>query len=432
MDNVTQQPNAAMTPNGAKQERPQQVTILGSTGSIGTSTLAVLALHAKRFEVFAITANESVAKLYEQCLQFSPKYAVLRNQVAATNLRGRLAASGSSTEVLEGEGGLKQVASDDGVDTVMAAIVGSAGLSATMAAVKAGKKVLLANKESLVMAGSLFMQAVEESGATVLPIDSEHNAIFQCLPLFKRDQVSNVGRQSDSDQGRCSDAGLLSIGVKKILLTGSGGPFRTLPLDKFSEVTPEQACAHPNWDMGRKISVDSATMMNKGLELIEACWLFDCKPDMIDIIIHPQSVVHSMVEYQDGSVLAQLGFPDMRTPIAHALAWPDRMDSGVASLNWSELSQLSFEAPDSNRFPALSLAQSAASEGRNAPLVLNAANEVAVEAFLANRLRFDQIPVLVAELLEKIPSEEPQSFTDVEAMDIRARALAKEWLGEHC
>ncbi len=381
----------------------ERVTVLGSTGSIGLSTLDVLARHPESFEIYALTANSSVDTLLEQALAHRPRYLVLRDEASAEDLQRRLRAAGCDSQVLCGESGLCQVAAE--ADTVMAAIVGAAGLLPTLAAVEAGAKVLLANKESLVMAGRLFMDAVAASGATLLPIDSEHNAIFQCMPGVHRD-------------------GLDAQGVRRILLTGSGGPFRQRSLDSLANVTPDEACAHPNWSMGRKISVDSATMMNKGLELIEACWLFHCPPQRIDVVVHPQSVIHSMVEYVDGSVLAQMGQPDMRTPIAHALAWPKRMDSGVASLDLILQSRLDFEAPDDQRFPCLQLARAAAEAGGTASASLNAANEVAVEAFLDQRLPFLAIPRLLERVMEMVTSVEPQSLVDVQTADAQARERA--------
>jgi len=382
----------------------QQLTVLGATGSIGVSTLDVVARHPDRYAIFALTANSSWQTLAEQCAVHRPRYAVMANSSQASLLSAELTRLKCDTEVLSGLEALEQVASHDDVDSVMAAIVGAAGLLPTLAAVKAGKKVLLANKEALVMAGGLFTRAVVDSGATLLPIDSEHNAIFQCLPSH-----------FESMQG---------AGVRKILLTASGGPFRQTPLDALRRVTPDQACAHPNWSMGRKISVDSASMMNKGLELVEACWLFNCSPEKIDIVIHPQSVIHSMVEYLDGSVLAQLGNPDMRTPIAHALAWPERIESGVGSLDIIATARLDFEAPDLDRFPCLRLAIEAAEAGRTAPAILNAANEVAVEAFLDKRIRFDQIPNIIESTLQSIPLTEPVRLDVVQDADRQARALA--------
>jgi 1-deoxy-D-xylulose-5-phosphate reductoisomerase len=388
----------------------QSVTVLGSTGSIGVSTLDVLARHPERYSVYALTANHSVDALFKQIEIFSPSYAVLADTTLAQAFAIRLAEAGLTTVVLSGEAGLCAVARE--ADVTMAAIVGAAGLMPTMAAVEAGKKVLLANKEALVMAGPLFMDAVERYGATLLPIDSEHNAIFQCLP--NRSQTD--GRKENP----------FSNGVQRILLTGSGGPFRTRPLDELSGVSPDQACAHPNWSMGRKISVDSATMMNKGLELIEACWLFHTDASKIDIVVHPQSVIHSMVEYIDGSVLAQLGNPDMRTPIAHALAWPERIASGVGGLDIIMQARLDFEAPDEQRFPCLRLAREAARRGGTAPAVLNAANELAVEAFLDGRLSFVDIATVIEEVMCKVEIVEPQSLADVQQADIESRRCAME------
>jgi len=388
----------------AGSDTMQQLTILGATGSIGVSTLDVVARHPDRFRVYALSGNSRIAELAEQCRCFKPTFAVVADVDAAGQLRERLHSWGLNTEVLWGVEGLCQVSSAKAVDVVMAAIVGAAGLLPTLAAARAGKKVLLANKESLVMGGQLFMDTVQKSGAILLPIDSEHNAIFQCLPQG----------YDPAEKG----------GVRKILLTASGGPFRNIPLDDLSSVTPDQACAHPNWQMGRKISVDSATMMNKGLELIEACWLFGLSPDEIDVVIHPQSVIHSMVEYVDGSVLAQLGNPDMRTPIAHALAWPERIDSGVASLDIIATARLDFGAPDLQRFPCLGLAMRAAKEGGSAPAVLNAANEVAVQGFLQERLSFIDIARIVAETLEKHEVAELESLEHVQQVDTEAREVA--------
>lgn len=392
----------------------QAVTILGSTGSIGVSTLDVLARHPERYRVFALTADRQWQLLATQCLQHRPNYAVVGNATAARELSLALRDQGCTTEVLVGTDALAQVAAHADTDTVMAAIVGAAGLLPTLAAVKAGKKVLLANKEALVMAGGLFTRAVAEHGAVLLPIDSEHNAIFQCLPNHRADYLSD---------------GLGSSGVRKILLTASGGPFRNTPLNELAAVTPEQACAHPNWRMGQKISVDSATMLNKGLELIEACWLFNTSPAQIEVVIHPQSVIHSMVEYVDGSVLAQLGNPDMRTPIAHALAWPERIVSGVASLDMIALGRLDFSAPDYDRFPCLLLAQQAAAAGGTAPAILNAANEVAVAAFLQRSLGFDRIHQVIDTVLQRLPLTEPDTLGAVQTADSQARALAHDIIG---
>ena len=382
----------------------QMLTILGATGSIGISTLDVVALHPDRFRVFALSCHSNVIDLAEQCRQFKPRYAVASDPTKVDQLKQLLEKNCANTEVLSGVEGLCQIATDPDVDTVMAAIVGAAGLLPTLEAAKKGKRVLLANKESLVMAGPLFMNAVKQGGATLLPIDSEHNAIFQCLPS------DYSSKEKD--------------GVRKILLTASGGPFRQVAMDTLSSMTPEQACAHPNWEMGRKISVDSATMMNKGLELIEACWLFSVSPEDVEVVIHPQSIIHSMVEYVDGSVLAQLGNPDMRTPIAHAMAWPKRIDSGVSSLDIIATAQLDFEAPDLERFPCLALAMQAARLGGSAPTILSAANEVAVEAFLDRKIRFTQIAEIVAEVLNQSEITEPDTLEAVQLCDQQARQYA--------
>ncbi|WP_413662815.1 1-deoxy-D-xylulose-5-phosphate reductoisomerase [Microbulbifer sp. CNSA002] len=386
---------------------PQQITVLGSTGSIGVSTLDVLARHPEKYSVFALTARERVADLAQQCRRFKPQYAAVVDEVRAEELRVLLGDE-VDTEVLSGVEGLCRVASDTQVDTVMAAIVGAAGLRPTLAAVDAGKKVLLANKEALVMAGPIFQRALNKSGAQLLPIDSEHNAIFQCLPF------------------PCGD--LEAAGVEKILLTGSGGPFRTRPANELGAVTPDEACAHPNWSMGRKISVDSATMMNKGLEFIEACYLFNARPEQIEIVVHPQSIIHSMVQYRDGSLLAQMGNPDMRTPIAHALAFPQRIDAGVPALDLVAQGRLDFEAPDFNRFPCLRLAREAVNEGKSAPTVLNAANEIAVEAFLKGRLAFTDIALVIEKVMNRAPVVELSGLEAVEAIDFNARELAKQAL----
>lgn len=387
----------------------QKVTILGATGSIGKSTLDVVLRYPERFSVFALTAHTQIDLLREQCLVCKPQYAVLQSEADAGLLQQQLKQKGLTTEVLYGEQGLIFVASQQAVDTVMAAIVGAAGLLPTLAAAEAGKKVLLANKESLVMAGRLFMDAVEANKATLLPIDSEHNAIFQCLPHQQR-QFNPV------------------LGVSRILLTGSGGPFLSTPLEQLLDVTVEQACAHPKWSMGRKISVDSATMMNKGLELIEACWLFDADSDDIDVVIHPQSIVHSMVQYHDGSTLAQLGNPDMRTPIAYGLAWPDRIDSGVEALDFYQLARLEFFAPDELRFPCLRLAREAWQTGKTASAVLNAANEVAVDAFLHGQIAFTAIAHINEQVLNRAHLAEPHSIDVVIQADLDARVLARELL----
>lgn len=385
------------------------VTVLGATGSIGESTLDVLARHSSEFRVVALTANTQVEKMYKACVEHQPEYAVMVDDESAEQLQQRLGNQCSDIEVLSGVDGLVKVACLPQVAYVMAAIVGAAGLQPTLAAVNAGKRILLANKEALVMSGRIFMDAVEKSGAELLPIDSEHNAIFQCMPDdFKK--------------------GLNEVGVERILLTASGGPFRETPVEELSLVTPQQACAHPNWVMGRKISVDSATMMNKGLEVIEACWLFRASPQQIQVVLHPQSVIHSMVEYQDGSVLAQLGNPDMRIPIAHALAWPKRMSSGVDKLNIFDVARLDFEAPQPQRFPCLDLAYQAINANGTAPAVLNAANEIAVQAFLDERLAFDEIPRLIEYVLSERTTLEATDLEVILAEDQAARQLALQYL----
>jgi len=384
------------------------VSVLGATGSIGVSTLDVLGRHPDKYRVVALTANRDVAKLAEQCRRFRPEIAAMADPDSAVALARELVDL-PGTQVLAGAEGLAEAACHPQAEQVMAAIVGAAGLLPTLAAVRAGKRILLANKEALVVSGQLFMDAARQHGAQVLPIDSEHNAVFQCMP---------------GDFAR----GLAPVGVRRILLTASGGPFRTRTLDELADVTPEQACNHPNWDMGRKISVDSATMMNKGLEVIEARWLFDATPDQIQVVVHPQSVIHSMVEYADGSVLAQLGNPDMRTPIAHALAWPERIDSGVASLNLFDIARLDFEQPDFDRFPCLALAYQAIRAGGAAPAVLNAANEVAVAAFLDGRMGFTAIAGVIASVLERLPGGDAGSLDALLAADAEARALAEQTL----
>lgn len=385
------------------------VTVLGSTGSIGVSTLDVLARHPERFRVVALTAHRDVETLLAQCRRFRPALVAMADPRAARALRERLAGVPGAPEVLEGVEGVREAAVLPQAQAVMAAIVGAAGLVPTLAAARAGKRLLLANKEALVVAGALLMEAVTEHGALLLPIDSEHNAIFQCLPAgFAR--------------------GLGAVGVERILLTASGGPFLDSPREALAGVTPEQACAHPNWDMGRKISVDSATMMNKGLELIEACWLFGTGPERVQVVVHRQSVIHSLVQYIDGSVLAQLGNPDMRTPIAHALAWPERLYSGVAPLDLFAVQRLDFEPPDLERFPCLALAIRAAAAGGTAPAVLNAANEVAVAAFLDRQIGFTAIAEVVEETLERLPAE-PVAGCDIAFLleiDRQARAVAEQ------
>ena len=386
------------------------VALLGSTGSIGDSTLDVIARHPERFQVIALTANSRVKKLLEQCVRFQPQYAVMANADAATRLQKELQIAAPDVQVLSGVDSLVKVASLEAVDCVMAGIVGAAGLLPSLAAVRAGKRVLLANKEALVMSGSLFMQAVKESGATLLPVDSEHNAILQCLPEDYR-------------------PGMPPGGVRRIMLTASGGPFRTLPVNKLGSVTPEQACAHPNWVMGRKISVDSATMMNKGLELIEAGWLFGLPMEQIEVLLHPQSIIHSLVEYEDGSVLAQMGNPDMRIPISHALGWPQRITSGAGQLDLQAVGTLQFEAPDSDRYTCLGLATAAWQTGGTAPVILNAANEVAVQAFLERRIGFTAIHTVIRETLEKCVLHDVDSLQTILADDSAARAVALECIG---
>lgn len=387
----------------------QNLTILGSTGSVGVNTLDVVARHPEKFRVVALTARHRVDLLFAQCQAFQPQYAVMLEAHAAEQLEQKIRKSGLECEVLYGMGALEKVACLPAVNTVMAAIVGIAGLRPTLAAARAGKKLLLANKESLVTAGPIFMDAVRANGATLLPIDSEHNAIFQALP---HDYAGN----------------LRASGVRRILLTASGGPFRAMPLRMLESVTPEQACAHPNWVMGRKISVDSATMMNKGLEVIEAHWLFNADAARIEVVIHPESVIHSLVEYVDGSVLAQLGNPDMRTPIANALGYPERIEAGVEFLELAAIGALHFERPDEQRFPCLRLAYAALKAGGTAPTVLNAANELAVESFLAGLLGFARIPALIESVLDEIETGVVTSLDDVLSADHKARACAADWL----
>lgn len=384
----------------------QKITILGSTGSIGISTLDVIRRHPLRYKVIALCAHTQIECLFEQCLEFAPRFAVVRDSSLASELQLRLQTAGCSVQVEYGPAALVRMAELEDVDTVMAAIVGAAGLQPTLAAVLAGKKVLLANKEALVTAGPVFMRAVQESGATLLPIDSEHNAIFQSLPAG---YSGNMQRS----------------GVQSLLLTASGGPFRNASFHELLHVTPDQACAHPNWVMGRKISVDSASMMNKGLEMIEAHWLFNVPADKIKVVIHPQSVIHSLVQYVDGSVLAELGNPDMRTPIAHALAYPERIDAGVEMLDLFKVASLHFEAPDFDRFPCLSLAYRALREGESMPASLNAANEVAVQAFLDEKISFVMIPQIISTVMDRSPVRELTSITDVMAADADARQLAE-------
>jgi 1-deoxy-D-xylulose-5-phosphate reductoisomerase len=387
----------------------QQITILGSTGSIGVSTLDVIARHPDRYQVYALTAHSRVNELAKQCMQFKPKFAVVGTSEAAGALKSLLLSYDLNIPVLYGEAALCEVARD--CDVVMAAIVGAAGLAPTMAAALAGRKILLANKEALVMSGQLFMDAVREGGATLLPIDSEHNAIYQCLPV--RDQGSGIRDQ---------------CGVSKILLTASGGPFLTRTLESLKDVTPEEAIAHPNWVMGKKISIDSATMMNKGLEVIEAHWLFATPLEQIEVVIHPQSVIHSMVSYVDGSILAQLGNPDMRTPIAYGLAWPERISSGVAQLDITKIAQLNFEQPDFVRFPCLTLCFDALRAGDTGPAILNAANEVAVQAFLDKKISFLQIPKLISSVMNKIANRRVTDLPGVMEQDLLARVATNQFI----
>ena len=386
----------------------KRLAVFGSTGSIGVNTLDVVSRNPARYEVVALTAHSNHDRLAAQCRRWRPRFAVMSDEFAAARLAAVLSSDVPDTEVLAGISGLVQVAKHPNIDYVIAAIVGGAGLLPSLAAARSGKRILLANKEALVMSGRLFMEAVREGGAELLPIDSEHNAIFQCMSAA----VSDGCRR----------------GVRRILLTGSGGPFRARDPDSLHSVTPDDACAHPNWSMGRKISIDSATMMNKGLEVIEACWLFDTTPRSVEVVIHPQSVVHSMVEYDDGSVLAQLGNPDMRTPIAHALAWPDRIASGVEPLDLIRTSRLDFQAPDFDRFPCLRLGFEAAEAGGSAPAALNAANELAVDAFLSRRLRFTRIARVSEATVTACAGEEPRTLDDVLELDRLARVRAAEFI----
>lgn len=383
------------------------IAVLGSTGSIGLSTLDVIRRHPDRYKTISLTAHRDVDGMFNQCREFTPLIAAMADHDAASELAKRLKSAGLRTEVLAGIEGIVEAAVISDADYVMAAIVGAAGLLPTLAAVKKGKRILLANKEALVISGHLFMQTAVEHKAVILPIDSEHNAIFQCMP-------------ADFAHG------LDKVGVKQILLTASGGPFRTWNEEALKSVTPEQACAHPNWDMGRKISVDSATMMNKGLEVIEARWLFDARPGCIQVVVHPQSVIHSMVEYADGSILAQMGNPDMRTPIAHAMAWPERIDAGVERLNLFDVAHLDFAEPDLTRFPCLGLAFDAIEAGGTAPAILNAANEVAVAAFLEEKLPFTEIPIVNEKTMESLPIEELDDLDGLLEVDHQARAYAEQ------
>ena len=382
------------------------VAVLGSTGSIGVNTLSVMAQHPERFDVFALAANSDVDTMFSQCLAFKPRYAVLANEAAAEKLEARLRAASVDCVVMGGAAALEFVSAHEEVDAVMAAIVGAAGLASTLCAARAGKKIMLANKESMVMAGPLLIDTAQDSGAVLLPIDSEHNAIFQALPAdYSRD--------------------MQAAGIRRLILTASGGPFLHASAEVLANATPDQACAHPNWSMGRKISVDSATLMNKGLEVIEAHYLFGANADQIDVVIHPQSIVHSMVEYVDGSVIAQLGNPDMRTPIAHALAFPDRVEAGVTSLDLLAASRLEFESPDMQRFPCLRLAYAALQEGHSAPVYLNAANEVAVDRFLKHEIAFNAIAEIVETVLQQLSSVPVESIDQIVAADRSARACAE-------
>ena len=388
----------------------KHIAILGSTGSIGVNTLDVIRAHPDRFKVAALTAGKQIDRLAQQCAEFKPAIAVVSDADGAARLEKLLRAQKINTQVLYGPQALVSAVTESGCDTVMAAIVGAAGLVPTIAAAKAGKRVLLANKEALVMSGNLFMQAMKQGGGELLPIDSEHNAIFQCLPA----QFSKMPNPS--------------LGVEELWLTASGGPFRSTPLEQLEAITPEQACAHPNWVMGRKISVDSATMMNKGLEVIEAFWLFGLPLEKIKVLIHPQSVVHSMVRYRDGSVIAQLGQPDMRTPIAYGLAWPERIEAGVAPLSLTQLAALSFNEPDLVRFPCLSLAFAAAKAGGTAPTVLNAANEIAVAAFLDEGMPYLRIPLIVENVLNLMPVVNADSIECILDVDAQARKAARDFI----
>lgn len=388
------------------------VSLLGSTGTIGVNTLDVVARHPQAFKVFALTAHRNVERLIEQCERFNPVFAVLCEERKIETCQQLLRKKNLQTTLLFGDAGLKQIVTDPRADIVMAAIVGAAGLKPTLAAARAGKRVLLANKEALVMSGKLLMDAVREHRAELLPIDSEHNAVFQALP-------------NDRSQS------LATMGVKRIILTASGGPFRTMKQAELDGITPAQAVKHPNWVMGKKISVDSATMMNKGLEMIEACWLFDAAPDQIDILIHPESIVHSMVSYRDGSVLAQLSNPDMRTPIAYGLGYPARIDAGVADLDLAKIAKLNFESLDEDQFPCVRLAYDAMKVGGTATAILNAANEVAVDAFLREALPFRSISRIIEFVLKEINAIPVRDLNDVLHADAVAREAATDWIATH-
>jgi len=403
------------------QSAALQITLLGATGSIGSSTLDVISRHPERYHVHALTANINVDALEELCEKWTPRYAVMNDDISASDLAGRLHSKDIQTKVLSGEPGLLQVVEDEAVDCVIAAIVGAAGLVPTLAAARSGKRVLLANKEALVMTGKLFIDTARENNAVLMPVDSEHNAIFQCLPDCLTQHHSSVKMTNQE----------VKSGIERILLTASGGPFRGFSAEQLHDVTPEQAVAHPNWDMGKKISVDSATLMNKGLELIEAYWLFDLDISDIDVVIHPQSVIHSMVTYSDGSVLAQLGNPDMRTPIAHALAWPERISSGVEPLNIFDVAKLEFEQPDLDRFPCLRLCYEAITMGGTATIVLNAANEIAVAAFLDDKIGFTDIAKLIEQTLNLATiTEDVSSVERILEADASARTIANKCIAE--
>lgn len=403
------------------QSAALQITLLGATGSIGSSTLDVISRHPERYHVHALTANINVDALEELCEKWTPRYAVMNDDISASDLARRLHNKDIQTKVLSGEPGLLQVVEDEAVDCVVAAIVGAAGLVPTLAAARSGKRVLLANKEALVMTGKLFIDTARENNAVLMPVDSEHNAIFQCLPDCLTQHHSSVKMTNQE----------VKSGIERILLTASGGPFRGFSAEQLHDVTPEQAVAHPNWDMGKKISVDSATLMNKGLELIEAYWLFDLDISDIDVVIHPQSVIHSMVTYSDGSVLAQLGNPDMRTPIAHALAWPERISSGVEPLNIFDVAKLEFEQPDLDRFPCLRLCYEAITMGGTATIVLNAANEIAVAAFLDDKIGFTDIAKLIEQTLNLATiTEDVSSVERILEADASARTIANKCIAE--
>ena len=394
----------------------RRITVLGATGSIGQNTLNVVSRHPDDFQVFALTAHSQISAMAELCVKHNPQYAVMGSQNAAAELKALLGQQ-TSTQVMYGDQALAEVSSDAEVDVVMAAIVGAAGLSPTLAAIDAGKDVLLANKEALVMSGQLFIDHAQRSGARIIPVDSEHNAIFQCLPQAAQQQVGTMA--------------LAEHGIQYLLLTGSGGPFRDIPLEELPQQTPGAACNHPNWSMGRKISVDSATMLNKGLEYIEARWLFNCSRDQLKVVIHPQSVIHSMVQYTDGSVLAQMGEPDMRTPIAHSLSYPERLESGVAGLDFTQIAELTFKQPEAQRYPCLQLAIEACWEGQWATTALNAANEVAVAAFLQEQVGFTDIAKVCDSVLQSIQADEADSLETLLAIDKQARLAANKWLQEY-